>query len=371
MLTQETKRKYHLKWWLIIAIILVLCFIAWAITYRILSNSHDDEGADIQGSALVQTVAAKTSLFSRNISAYGTITTATNDTSISSQSPAIVKEILVYSLVPVKKGDPLIVLSPTAETTAALQNARASTAQATRELGRQKKLLTEYLATNADVQNAQLNLSKEQNNLHTLLTEQGNGDKTIYADYDGVVSNVTAQLNQIVTPGTSLLTLSNMQTLQVSLNVSSNNVAFIKPGQTVTLNTLDNPPTFLTGTVLSISNEINPQDGLITVRVTINQPPINVVLLNAPVEGYISLETPQKRILLPRASVLYPEGSKDKMAYVYINQGNKAIRRNVTIAGADDENDQVAIANGVSSGDHVIVTGNDELQEGMALRTEN
>jgi multidrug efflux pump subunit AcrA (membrane-fusion protein) len=82
------------------------------------------------------------------------------------------------------------------------------------------------------------------------------------------------------------------------------------------------------------------------------------------VKAAISLEVPADVIAVPRSAVLR-KGQRD---YVFVVRDNKAVRAWVDTGRESDT--LVEIRTGVAAGDAVVVEGNYELTDGMAVKVE-
>jgi membrane fusion protein (multidrug efflux system) len=82
------------------------------------------------------------------------------------------------------------------------------------------------------------------------------------------------------------------------------------------------------------------------------------------VHGEITIQQKAAALTVPRNAVLY---NNDK-AYVYVANNGKAEQRMVTVG--DDNGKYVEVSKGLAPNEKVVVLGNYELQNGMALRME-
>jgi len=72
--------------------------------------------------------------------------------------------------------------------------------------------------------------------------------------------------------------------------------------------------------------------------------------------------TVQDALVAPRSAVLTQNGQ----TYVYLVDAGKA--RRVSVKQIIDNGKQIAISGAVHAGDEIVVTGNYELTDGMAVR---
>ena len=115
------------------------------------------------------------------------------------------------------------------------------------------------------------------------------------------------------------------------------------------------------GTADFISNEMNADTASLPVRYSFANPE-QMLLANAYVTVLLSEAEPRQTLTVPALAVL-TNATGD---YVYLNEGGKATRRNVTI-GAQQEG-SVAILKGLKPGDEVVTEGVVNVSEGSTLR---
>ena len=348
--------------WGLSGLVLVILSVYFFDTHR--SRAENDD--DVAGTALVTTKTVELSDFSPSLIAYGSITTSLNGTlAMTTEGAGIIKAIEVQPYQHVSKGEALIQFAATSEMQANIDDAKKTLTQARKNLAQTQKMRADYLATNSDVQAAELNLSQATANFKSLQYQYGSGLKSIKAPFSGIIGAIPVSVGQLVGPGANLLNLFNQNALTVSLGITPDASTRVKVGQNVNLTTIDDNPVLLQGKVVQVAAAPDSDTGLIDVTVRLSPLETQVPLVNTSVSARIALSSPKPCILAPRSAVLY----QDNQAYVFIEQNHKAIYRNVSLLGSNDNN--IAITSGINAGDLLIISGNYELQDGDAVRTED
>ena len=346
---------------LIFIIAIVLCIL---ISIKIFMHFKSPTKASekITPTVLVRISPATSMLLAPSLITYGTVNFSPEQVQqLTLANENIVRNLWVSPNQKIKKGDPLITLTPTANTNLNFQNAKITVDFSQQELEHLLQLKSQYLATNAEVQAARLNLAKAEATMNSLLPQQ---KQTLYANADITIMTVNVQVGQIVQPGAPLLTFADNQSLQVRLGVETEDLAKIKVGQTVTITNLhgDNTPAFKTS-LQQIMGQINAVSGLVDIIVSLTDAP--GLIPGSIVRGEIFLQSPTSVIVVPHSAVLYD----NQKAYVFVDKNDIAEQRWVTTG--EDNGQFVIILDGLSAGEQVVVLGNYELENGVILRVES
>ena len=182
---------------------------------------------------------------------------------------------------------------------------------------------------------------------------------TLTANADGVISNVAAEIGQVVAAGQSVLTLVQTGEFEVVVDIPENKISAVQIGQQVTINfwaTND----IVSGTVREISPMADLASRTFTVKISL--PDVKNIQLG--MTANVSMrEVSTGAIILP-LSAIYHTGDA---AQVWLVDGDKVSLRKVAVTAFDDNNVQVR---GLRSGDVVVVAGVNKLRDGQEVRTD-
>ncbi len=313
-------------------------------------------------SVLVEISQARFMSMKKSLTAYGVVEYAPEHSRVEDlQGEGVVKRVLVSAGQPVRAGDSLLILLPTANASMEIERARLDLVFAQKTLGRLTELKARQLATNADVQAAEETLSKAKAVLAELrkryLGEEG---LVLRAGMDGVVEAVLIREGQIAAPGAPLLRLADGNRLRVRLGVEPEDLPSVRVGQEVQVRPLYPGAEPVTGRISQLFMQVNPQTRLTETVVPL--PAVPGILPGAMVRGEIFTRTESSVLAVPRTAVLY---ERDK-GYVFVVDHGRARRRFVDIG--QDDGRFVEIRRGLSPGETVVTLGNYELTDGMAVR---
>jgi membrane fusion protein (multidrug efflux system) len=322
------------------------------------------QDTSVEPSALVSLAPVQSMPINKSLSTYGTVDFSPEySKQLTVQNEALIVHVFVVQGQRVKKDDPLLQLAPSANANLNMKNANLEVNFAKKEVERLTKLRSQFLATNAEVQTATQNLAKAEAALNNLNTQQQNeAGKVFRATEDATVITVNVQPGQIANASSTLLTLGDQNHVSIKLGVEDEDLSSVQIGQPVTITPLYKQAKSFTGSVTRITGVIDLTTGLVNVIVPIDN--AAELIPGSLVHGEITIQQKAAALTVPRNAVLY---NNDK-AYVYVANNGKAEQRMVTVG--DDNGKYVEVSKGLAPNEKVVVLGNYELQNGMALRME-
>jgi RND family efflux transporter MFP subunit len=260
----------------------------------------------------------------------------------------------------VKAGQALMRLVPSAATHLDVDKASRDAAVAEADAQRQARLRAQGLATDSDLRTAKAAAQTAVALRDSLNSRIGVHGVTLQAPIEGVVDTFTAQPGDVIAPGTPVIRIADPKALYVRVGLEAEDAVRVKDGQAVTISTMS-------ATVMSVGGRISEVDARVdaTSRLAgaVAQPDVNSQLVpGSAVRARIILDTHADAITVPRSAVLY----EDEQPFVYVAAEGKAHRKPVKLGLLDDT--QAEITQGVNVGDSVIMGGNYELEDGMAVQ---
>lgn len=180
------------------------------------------------------------------------------------------------------------------------------------------------------------------------------------ADFDGVVTEVTAIAGGPVTDGASLLKIANNQKVHVTFNLSKTDLAKVKKDQIADLTIAGNK---YEGKVSNISHMAvmnSNNTPVVSAEIEITNPDEDIYL---GVEAKINIHAQKEEnaLLIPVEAI-----NSDKNGdFVYIVENGVVVRRNVTTGVSSDEYTQ--IVEGIKEGDQVMTDISTGVTEGMQV----
>jgi RND family efflux transporter MFP subunit len=327
--------------------------------------------------------------------------TPRREATVSSKVTGKVVEVLIEEGMRVKAGQVLARVDDT-NIRASLDLATAQLAAAKSALGetearlqeakkthiRVLKLITDQIATQAELDGAEAEVNSLQARLdqqrdeaivaerQVALWQQQLDDTVIRAPFDGVIVAKNAQPGEMISPmsagggftRTGICTIVDMESLEVEVEVSESYINRVEAGQPVEA-TLDSYPDWrIPAKVIAIIPTANRQNATVRVRVgfekldprILPQMGVKVAFRGSNGNGAAPV---QRQI--PKSAVR-EEGDQ---SVVYVVHNGRAERRALRLGPATDTD--VAVQAGLSDGERVIVSAPANLAEGARVKEKN
>ena len=264
----------------------------------------------------------------------------------------------------VRKGAPLAELSVSPNDSLGYSQARSNLVFARSELDRVTALANRQLATRSQLDQARKNLQDAE---ATLTAQQALGaDRTVRrltAPFSGIVTQVTAMPGDRLQAGAPLMQLARADRLQALIGIEPEEVGRIRAGMAVRVSSVFDERTVVNGRVSKIFGMINPQTRLVDLVVTLRPGSQPHLTPGTRVKGVISLAH-LAGFAVPRRAVLKDTGG----TYLFVVRNGLAHR--ITVKTGIETKDHIMVSGRLAPGERVVVLGNYELRDGMAVREE-
>jgi len=314
--------------------------------------------------AQVQTIKLQKSEISETLTVYGTVLPWPDKLqTISVPYTSRVQKLEVNEGQLVQQGDVLLTLNPGEDAVLQLEQARKELNAALREQQLLQERVRLKLATQQDLVTAQLRAEQAQLMNNNLIHRGINQNQQIKAEHAGIIHLVSVQEGQIVPAGSPLLQLVDQNQWVVRLGVEPEDLERIQLKQEVLITpvnkTLTEP---VKGRIEIITHQIDPVTRLLNVFV---RPALNQqLLINDFVQARIIVAS-ANTLLAPRQALL-PDGN----AYsLFTIEKNHAVKHQVQV-GLENDTQIEVIASDLKEQDDIVVLGNYELEDGMAVEVK-
>jgi multidrug resistance efflux pump len=185
--------------------------------------------------------------------------------------------------------------------------------------------------------------------------------RTLTAPFDGTITRRFVDPGEAVSPGAPLLTLANMEGAEVFVETDENNVARIRRGQTARVIPLAFPEQDFDAEVFQIGPEVDPQRGVVAVRLRPREPVADGFFPEMTVDVNLMLASFEGALSVPRTAIF----EEDDASYLYVVDDDRVRRvpvqvlargdRWIAIEGVDDQALVVEDAARVSDGARVRI----------------
>jgi RND family efflux transporter MFP subunit len=272
---------------------------------------------------------------------------------------------------------------------AALASARANLGQfeaqitqARRDLKRTQALRGQNLVAEADLENAQTRLDvleaqRASAQAQVKVAEASLENTLVRAPFTGTVLRKDAEVGEIVAPSsagggltrTSIVTMADLRTLEVEVDVNEAYIAQVRGGQSAKITLDAYPDTAFSGRVRQVVPTADRQKATVLVKVSIlDRDPRILPEMGAKVvfdsRGAARAAAP-RRVLVPASSVVQAAGD----ASVWIVDGGKVRRMGVDVGAT--RGDRVEIRQGLAGGESLVLEPPATLRDGQAVKVES
>ena len=253
-----------------------------------------------------------------------------------------------------------------------LERAKQGLADAELEYNRTKTLYDSQAAAKAQLEQAEsmlnnarigVQLAEEQlKQAEATLqnAEETYNNYTVTSPISGVVASVNIEYGELAGPQITALTVVQLDTVKVKVNLSENAVVSIKEGTVVPV-TISSLNKTITGTVASVAPKADPATRAFPVEIHLNNKDGD---LKAGMVAVIDLQTGLSRgaVTVPGDALLEREGQY----WVYVLEDGKA--KEVTVKKGITDGQLVEITEGLQEGQDVIVSGNNLVTDGQRVK---
>jgi len=262
----------------------------------------------------------------------------------------------------VNSGDKLLEILTAPDARMQYLQAQSAVDYARRELQHQQRLLDDQLATKAEVDAARRRLQDAQSSL-AALQQRGMGvtEETLRAPVDGIVTRLDVSQGQRVQADTTAMLIAAEKRLIARLGVEPEDLDAVHPDTPVTIQSVFVPDLRVDSRIREVHAMINPDTHLVEVLAPIPEQRVDRLVLGSRVQGRIHLDA-HRALVVPRSAVLGGTAN----AHVFTVSDGKA--RLVKVQTGTETDQDIEVQGELAAGDRVVVTGNYELSDGMAVR---
>lgn len=277
----------------------------------------------------------------------------------------------------VKKGDVLAAIDPLALELAVksaqsdLANSEAQLANALTNEERQRILYEKQSAAKATYETAQQErktaeaaVAKSKANLNKA-NEQLSYSRLL-AEFDGVVTSTSAEVGQVVSAGQSVATVARPEERDAVIDVPEVAGDQLKPGAEFDVSLQLDPTVHAKGIVREITPEADEATRTQRTKLTLVDPP-EALRLGAVITA--SATTEAGSVIRVPSSAIKTDGS-NHFVWVVNESDGKVASRQVTVEGSPILGGNIIVAEGIKSGDRIVVAGVNKLEEGQTVRID-
>lgn len=244
---------------------------------------------------------------------------------------------------------------------AALDRAEAAFKLADELYQRRKRLFIKEIITQEELDRSLTERILAKGNLRQVMVEYERG--FIRSPINGIINHLFVDEGEFVDRGKPVVDLVNVDKIKINVNMPELDVRYLKVGQKTAV-TIDAYSSLrLSGTVDFVAYKADPATKTFLVRVLIDNPRHKIR------PGMIARVAFLRRVI-PDALVvpLFALVDKGGERIIFVEKNGVVHARTVTLGII--EGDRIQITKGLKAGDHLIVKGQTEVEEGMKVQVQ-
>lgn len=343
-----------------VAVVILVAGLLWY-----LHRSPADDTGEVKPTARVTVVPLEVGPIEQSLESFGVIESAPgSEQVVPAPFDCLVRNVHVTVGTPVVAGDVLLEISPSPDSQLLLEAARNALAVAKNALSAAQERFDLKLATSQELSVAQQAESDARAKLESLQARGLGRDGMIRATTAGVVARVDATRGSQLLMGAPMVSVAQAHGLEARVAVESGDRLLVARNQPATLTSTERSEApGVESQVRSVGAAVDATTGSLDVRVPV--PELATLLLGEHVRAWIRVGLHPAAQIVPRSAVL-PDGGTQ---VIYTVKDQKAARHEVKLGIANGDRLEV-VASGLKAGDAVVVSGNYELTDGMAVEVE-
>lgn len=192
-------------------------------------------------------------------------------------------------------------------------------------------------------------------------------DATLRSPIDGVILKRAVEVGSLAGPSTLAFTVADTRVVKVVFGVPDVIVSNLRPGGTLTIQAEAMPGETLQGRITRISPSADPTSRVFEVEAALPNPGgrMKVGMLASLRLGDTG---PEKAIFVPLAAVVRPAGDSTGYAVFIVDSASAPKARLRRVRLGDVAGNEIAVQEGLRSGDRVILRGATIVADGQPIR---
>lgn len=354
---------------LILVGLLLLLLVGWNVGGRMAMK--DAMSKMTEPPQTVSTIKAEYQMWQPLQSTVGTLR-AVRGADLAFEVGGVVTRVNLKSGDEVKEGDLLVQLRDT-DDLASLRQLQAASALAEVTFGRAKRQLDAQAISKADYDTASADLKARQAAVQQ--QQAVIAKKQLRAPFSGRAGIVTLSPGAYLSPGTSIVTLQQLDPLYVDFFVPQRNLGELKVGQTVNVKLDAFSGQTFSGKLSAINPKVDGDTRNVQVEATV---PNSEGLLTPGMFANVDIEVGEqaRRLTLPQSAITFnpygetvfvvkPAGKDEK------GKDKPSTAQQVFVTTGTRRGDQIAVVSGIDEGTEVVTSGQLKLKNGTPLTINN
>ena len=186
----------------------------------------------------------------------------------------------------------------------------------------------------------------------------------LYADTTGVVTNVAAEVGQVVGAGQAVVTVVSDGEKEVEIDVPENRLEQLKSAKTINVEFWALPDLVLSGTLREVSPIADEVTRTYKARISLSNP-LDGLELGMTASVTLKNNTNSDSAIFIPLSAIYQTGDTPNVWVV----DDKGVLRLTKVKVGEFKDDKIQVITGLKDGDIIVKAGVHELSEGLKVKT--
>lgn len=191
-------------------------------------------------------------------------------------------------------------------------------------------------------------------------------NKRIAAPFAGRLGIIQIRLGDYVEPGTALVTLQDVSSLEVDFSVPDRYAPLMRPGLEIQLHTAAYPGRSFPGTVQAVDSQVDENTRNLMLRGSIDAG--EGLLPGMFARLTIDLNRESRQIFVPETAVTY--SLQGDLVYVIDRDDQGLFVTPRVVRTREASNGEVVIENGIADGEQIVVAGQNKLYRGARVQID-
>lgn len=334
-------------------------FIATLVAPFILTGCQNDIEKDLIDSKVTKVEVMRVSSTNLHVSKrYSGTVEESSGTSLSFSVPGTINHIYVKPGDSVAEGQIIASIDTTSIKNS--YNVAKSTLDQAQDAYNRLKLLHDEKSL-ADIKWVEVQSKLQQAAAMEKIAKKNLKDCFLRAPFGGVVAEKDMEIGQNVVPGIPVTKIVAMKHVKVKISVPEGDISGVKIGDRAMLLVSAAGNCFIEGNVVEKSVVANSLSRSYDVKISVDNKD-DLLLPGMVTDVYITGKTYRTCIVLPANVIQLDENNNN---FVWVNRAGKAYKKIITCG--DYISEGVVIESGISSGDEVIISGQQKVSEGSMI----
>jgi len=288
---------------------------------------------------------------------------ATQDVTVAAEESGRIEEVVVEKGARVSQGQPLLRIDDSI-LRAQVEQARAR-AMLAEEVWQRRKRLYEDDQVGSAVAYLEARATAEETAANLDVLEERLDRTVVRAPFDGILDDRMVELGETVSPGTPVARVVQLDRIEVTAGVPERYSPDVEVGSRATVSFPVLPDRTFEGEITFVGSTVNPRNRTFPVEFSLDNPN-GVVKPEMVANIAVVRQTRDNAVVVPQEALVRTEDGF--RAFVVDESADPAVARARDVVVGPAQENTVVIEEGLSSGDLLVVVGQQQVAEGDRVR---